>query len=121
MISLFRESARTLLVLNMRQIISALLVSTVTTINISSRCGFPGQPINTPPIPLKTSYEDGEEVVYSACPYSYLLRSQKRMCVRGRWEGPEARCGKKNVFNTPDLIKQSNDVEISIFSKTYSE
>lgn len=62
---------------------------------LNGKCGFPGRPyMSKVDNDFKLTYLEGEEVQYQCMHYWNYIQTRK--CVRGRWLGPQAKCGKLN-------------------------
>ncbi|XP_054165096.1 uncharacterized protein LOC128962718 [Oppia nitens] len=63
-------------------------------------CGDPGKPSKSELTPTQTIYSEGETVVYKCL--DYISLKQYRKCVKGKWMGKHAVCGK--AFNDKDVV-----------------
>ncbi len=64
--------------------------------SVKGICGIPSVPYNARLIPRKENYSEGE-VVVCKCENFRINFKQSRMCVKGKWTGPQPICG-ENTF-----------------------
>lgn len=74
-------------------LISEISISFTALGQLNSKCGYPGKPYRAKLEPdNKLQYEEGEEVNYQCTDFWIFVHS--RRCEKGKWTGPQPRCGK---------------------------
>lgn len=74
-------------------VVLLVALESIETIILNGRCGSPGKPYRSKTeVEVKAHYDEGDEVAYQC--HDYRNYRQVRQCVKGRWIGPPARCGK---------------------------